>query len=549
MAERAQETFLGLDIGTSSVKALLVDGAQRLVAEASTPLSVSRPQALWSEQDPSDWVEGVEAAVAAIRRRAPSELAALSGIGLSGQMHGATLLDAKDKPLRPAILWNDGRSFAECAELARRVPDLTQRTGNLAMPGFTAPKMLWVAAHEPEIAKATRRVLLPKDYVRLRLSGEAVSEMSDASGTLWLDVGRRRWDETLLAATGLTEKAMPSLVEGSEVSAHLKPEIAAAWGLEGRKVPIAGGGGDNAASAIGVGATAPGAGFVSLGTSGVIFSVTDRFVSLPERTLHAFCHALPHRWHGMAVMLSAASSLAWIAAILGRERDIAALIAAADAFARSAGGMASAPVFLPYLSGERTPHNDAEATGMFAGLRAEHGARRARLRGHGGGRVLVRRCGRRSGRRRREAGPAAPGRGRRALGILGSDDRRRHRLDHRSCFRRGSGRSARRRPAWNARRRGWKPRGGVPASPRPARVQARSGPRRRACRAPQALSRALPGREGGAALNHAPFDDEVADRDHQDLHADAHQQESGEPHDHRLRGRRDELGQPVGGPI
>jgi xylulokinase len=373
MAERARETFLGLDIGTSSVKALLVDAAQRVVAEASAPLSVSRPQALWSEQDPADWIEGVEAAVAAIRRHAPSEFAGLSGVGLSGQMHGATLLDAKDKPLRPAILWNDGRSFAECAELKRRVPDLESRTGNLAMPGFTAPKMLWVAAHEPEIAKATRRVLLPKDYVRLRLSGEAVSEMSDASGTLWLDVGRRRWDATLLAATGLSEKAMPGLVEGSEVSAHLKPDVAAAWGLEGRRIPIAGGGGDNAASAIGVGATAPGAGFVSLGTSGVIFSVTDRFVSLPERTLHAFCHALPDRWHGMAVTLSAASSLAWIAAILGRERDIAGLIAAADAFARSAGAIASAPVFLPYLTGERTPHNDAEATGMFAGLRAEHG--------------------------------------------------------------------------------------------------------------------------------------------------------------------------------
>ena len=230
MAERARDTFLGLDIGTSSVKALLVDVEQRVVAEASTPLSVSRPHPLWSEQDPSDWVEGVEAAVAAIRRHAPSDFASLSGVGLSGQMHGATLLDEHNKPLRPAILWNDGRSFAECAELKRRVPDLEQRTGNLAMPGFTAPKMLWVATHEPEVAAATRRVLLPKDYVRLRLSGEAVSEMSDASGTLWLDVGRRRWDASLLAATGLTEKAMPTLVEGSEVSALLMPEIAASLG-------------------------------------------------------------------------------------------------------------------------------------------------------------------------------------------------------------------------------------------------------------------------------------------------------------------------------
>jgi len=374
MVERTQETFLGLDIGTSSVKALLVDVAQRTVGEASVPLNVSRPHPLWSEQDPSDWVGGVAAAVAAIRRDAPSGLAGLSGIGLSGQMHGATLLDAEDKPLRPAILWNDGRSFAECAELKRRVPDLEARTGNLAMPGFTAPKMLWVAGNEPEIAKMTKRVLLPKDYVRLRLSGEAVSEMSDASGTLWLDVARRRWDANLLSATGLTEEAMPRLVEGSEVSAYLAPAVAAAWGLDGRKVPIAGGGGDNAASAIGVGATTPGAGFVSLGTSGVIFSVTDNFVRLPERTLHAFCHALPHRWHGMAVTLSAASSLAWIAAVLRREDEIGKLIAGADAFARSAGAITSAPIFLPYLSGERTPHNDAEATGMLAGLRAEHGA-------------------------------------------------------------------------------------------------------------------------------------------------------------------------------
>jgi xylulokinase len=374
VAQQIQETFLGLDIGTSSVKALLIDAGQRVVAEASAPLSVSRPRPLWSEQDPEDWFEGVEAAVAAIRRHAHDEFEALAGVGLSGQMHGATLLGADDKPLRPAILWNDGRSFAECQELALRVPDLAKRTGNLAMPGFTAPKMLWVAKHESAVAKATRRVLLPKDYVRLRLSGEAVSEMSDASGTLWLDVGRRRWDEKLLAATGLSPTSMPNLVEGSEVSAYLSPEIARGWGLDGRRIPIAGGGGDNAASAIGVGATEPGAGFVSLGTSGVVFSVTDRFVSLPERTLHAFCHALPHRWHGMSVMLSAASSLSWIATVLGRESDIGGLVAAASAFAQSKSAVASAPIFLTYLSGERTPHNDAEATGMLAGLRAEHGA-------------------------------------------------------------------------------------------------------------------------------------------------------------------------------
>jgi xylulokinase len=370
----AGDAFLGLDIGTSSIKAVLIDGDQRFLAEASVALSLSRPHPLWSEQNPAAWADGVQGAVAAIRRDAPEAFARLSSVGLSGQMHGAVLLDDADKVLRPAILWNDGRSFAECAELERRLPDFRRRAGNIAMPGFTAPKLLWVARHEPEIFKATRRVLLPKDYVRLTLSGEHVAEMSDASGTLWLDIARRRWDEDLLAATGLGLAQMPRLVEGSAASAFLSPQMAGQWGLPGRKIVIAGGAGDNAAAAVGVGAVAAGQGFVSLGTSGVIFAVTDRFVALPERTLHAFCHALPGRWHGMAVMLSAAASLSWIARILGRNEAIDGLVAEAEAFAKSADNVASAPLFLPYLSGERTPHNDAAATGMFAGLRAEHGA-------------------------------------------------------------------------------------------------------------------------------------------------------------------------------
>ncbi len=371
---KAETTFLGLDVGTSSVKALLIDAEQRVAGEASAALEVSRPHPLWSEQNPEDWIEGVEAAVASVRRHAPAAFARLGGVGLSGQMHGATLLDAADKPLRPAILWNDGRSQAECLELERRVPDFRKRAGNLAMPGFTAPKLMWVARHEPDVFNATARVLLPKDYVRLRLCGEAVSEMSDASGTLWLDIARRRWDEELLASTGLKLSHMPRLVEGSEVSGHLSPEVAAAWGLAGRKIPIAGGGGDNAASAVGVGAVAPGEGFVSLGTSGVVFSVTDHYASLPERTLHAFCHALPGRWHGMAVMLSAASALSWVATLLGRATHIGALVDGAETFARDAKAVSTAPIFLPYLSGERTPHNDPEATAMFAGLVAGHGA-------------------------------------------------------------------------------------------------------------------------------------------------------------------------------
>ncbi len=364
-------TFLGLDIGTSSVKALLVDAAQRTLAVGNSALEVARPHPLWSEQDPEHWWRATLAAVAEVRAAAPEGWRALAGIGLSGQMHGATLLDAAGRVLRPAILWNDGRSGAECAELHRLVPDLTVRAGNIAMPGFTAPKLLWVRHHEPDVFAATRTVLLPKDYVRLRLTGARVSEMSDAAGTLWLNVARRAWDDTLLAATGLTRAHMPDLVEGSEVSATLSATLATEWGVA--RVAVAGGGGDNAASAVGIGAVRPGEGFLSLGTSGVVFAVTDRFVAAPERTLHAFCHAVPGRWHGMSVILSAAASLSWVAELIGAA-DIGALLARVADWAAEPDRVRTAPIFLPYLSGERTPHNDPEASGMFAGLRAEHGA-------------------------------------------------------------------------------------------------------------------------------------------------------------------------------
>jgi xylulokinase len=287
-------------------------------------------------------------------------------------MHGATLLDGAGRVLRPAILWNDGRSGAECAELQRSVPAFTALSGNIAMPGFTAPKLLWVRHHEPEIFAATRKVLLPKDYVRYRLTGDYVSEMSDAAGTLWLNVAKRAWDDTLLAACGLDRSYMPDLVEGSQASGILAPQLAAAWGLDGVKVPLAGGGGDNAASAIGIGAVRAGEGFLSLGTSGVVFAVTDRFISAPDRTLHAFCHAVPGRWHGMGVILAAASSLSWVAALTGSS-DVGALLQRVEAWAAQPAQRVNAPLFLPYISGERTPHNDPEATGLFAGLRAEHG--------------------------------------------------------------------------------------------------------------------------------------------------------------------------------
>jgi xylulokinase len=367
-------SFLGIDIGTSSIKAVLVDERQAILADASAKIDVERPRPLWSEQDPEVWWQATLAAVDAVRKAAPDAWRGLQAIGLSGQQHGATLLGEGGQVLRPCILWNDGRSKAECAELEARVPDFHRRAANLAMPGFTAPKLLWVARHEPEIFAATKMILLPKDYVRYRLSGAYVSEMSDSAGTLWMDIPARRWDDTLLAACGLTEAQMPRLVEGSEVAATLSAEMAGAWGLDGREIVIAGGGGDNASAAVGIGATGGGDGFLSLGTSGVIFAATDKPVALPERALHGFCHALPGRWHGMVVVLSAALSLDWIAGITGNMKDIAGLLARAESFAADEVRRAHAPVFLPYLTGERTPHNDPLATAHFGGLTAEHGA-------------------------------------------------------------------------------------------------------------------------------------------------------------------------------
>jgi xylulokinase len=365
--------YLGLDLGTSALKALLLADDHRIVGTASAALTVSRPRPLWSEQHPDQWADALESVMATLHAQHADALAQVRAMGLSGQMHGAVLLDADDAVLRPAILWNDGRSAAECEQITRAVPRLAQIAGNLAMPGFTAPKLLWVRTHEPEVFARVRRVLLPKDWLRLLLSGEAVSEMSDASGTLWLDVGRRDWSDELLAATGLTRDHMPRLVEGSAVSAMLKPELAARWGVgtaHGRGVAIAGGGGDNAASAVGMGIVQAGQGFVSLGTSGVIFIAGERFEPNPAQAVHAFCHALPGRWHQMSVMLSAASALSWAVGAFGFA-DEAALLAAAATL--DAGARGRAPLFLPYLSGERSPHNDANAQGVLFGLTQAHG--------------------------------------------------------------------------------------------------------------------------------------------------------------------------------
>ena len=353
--------YLGIDVGTSAVKAILVDERQTAVAEADVPLQVSRPHDLWSEQDPEIWWEAVQSALDSLSTQTPSSLADIGGIGLSGQMHGAVLLDENDRPLRPAILWNDGRSFREAQELGTRHPELSHAMGVIPMPGFTAPKLVWLARHEPEIFRAVRKVMLPKDYIRLKLTGEIVTEMSDAAGTWWLDEAKRDWSDEALAATGLTRDHMPSLVEGSQASGTLRADIAQRWGLRS-DVVVAGGGGDAAAGAVGLGAIEDGSAFISLGTSGQLFVTTQDFSPAPEALVHSFCHAVPGRWFQMAAMLNAASCLAWGAQLL--KRDIGELLSETEAAYRKP----SSVLFLPYLAGERTPHNDPYARGVFFGL-------------------------------------------------------------------------------------------------------------------------------------------------------------------------------------
>lgn len=350
--------YLGIDIGTSSVKAVIVDDQDAVVEQASAALNVSRPQAGWSEQNPADWWTATNAAVKALPARAR---AAVKAVGLSGQMHGATLLDAADKPLRPAILWNDGRSEKQCRTLEKTEPRSREITGNIAMPGFTAPKLVWVRENEPAVYKATRCVLLPKDYVRLLMTGEKASDASDAAGTLWVDVAKRKWSPEMLAATGLDESHMPRLVEGSDDTGNLRKEVAADWGMD--PVPVAGGGGDNAAGAAGIGVIKPGDAFLSLGTSGVLFLVTPKFLPNSAKAVHAFCHCLPGVWHQMSVMLSAASCIDWAVKLTG-TKDPGELLSKVEKRASLSGP----EIFLPYLSGERTPHNDPAARGVLFGL-------------------------------------------------------------------------------------------------------------------------------------------------------------------------------------
>jgi xylulokinase len=355
---------LGLDIGTSGLRGVLMDEGGAVLGAAERTYDVAHPHPGWSEQDPADWIAACRGVVADLREAHPQAMAALEGIGLSGQMHGATLLGADHEPLRPCMLWNDTRAHEEAARLD--TADARRISGNVVFPGFTAPKVAWVAAHEPEVFGRAALVLLPKDHLRLWLTGEAVSDMSDAAGTAWLDVGARAWSDALLDAGGMGREQMPRLVEGSQVSGTLRAAVAEELGIP--VVPVAGGGGDNAAAAAGLGTLAEGQGFVSLGTSGVVLAARDRFAPMPETAVHSFCHAIPDTWYQMAVILAATDALSWLARLLGRTPgDLA------SAMPDHADG--PGPVrFAPYLSGERTPHNDAAIRGAFHRLDVAHGA-------------------------------------------------------------------------------------------------------------------------------------------------------------------------------
>lgn len=351
--------YMGIDLGTSGVKIILLGDNDKIVASKTKPLTVSRPNELWSEQNPEDWWQATASIVLELKQ--DFDLSQVDSIGLSGQMHGATLIGKHEDVLRPAILWNDGRCYQECLELEELVENSREITGNLMMPGFTAPKLKWVQKYEPEVFREIYKVLLPKDYLRFKLSGDYASDMSDSAGTMWLDVEKRDWSDRLLEATGLTRAQMPLLYEGTEITGVLKEELATLWGM--RSVPIVAGAGDNAAGAVGVGIIESGQAMLSLGTSGVYFAVSDGFIANPESALHSFCHALPATWHTMSVILSAASCLDWVAKLTG-QNDVGDMLKDVELNSNPNSKL----VFLPYLSGERTPHNDPDAKGVFFGF-------------------------------------------------------------------------------------------------------------------------------------------------------------------------------------
>jgi xylulokinase len=367
--------FLGIDVSTTGAKALLVDEKGAVVAAATTPLTLSTPKPLWSEQDPHEWWAGVAKSIQAALAQGKVGGADVAAVGLTGQMHGLVLLDGDQRVLRPAILWNDQRTGAQCDEIRKRMGGrarLVKVTGNDALTGFTAPKILWVRQNEPDVYARARLVLLPKDYVRLRLTGVAAMDKADGSGTLLFDLASRGWSDEVLGALEIPRDWMPPTHEGPAVTGHVTAEAAAATGLR-EGTPVMAGGGDQAAGAVGTGAIKPGVVSLTLGTSGVVFATTDSPLVEPEGRLHAFCHAVPGKWHLMGVTLSAAGSLQWYRDTLARSESFDALVDEAATAPAGSEGL----IFLPYLSGERTPYPDPLARGAFVGLTVRH--RRAHL--------------------------------------------------------------------------------------------------------------------------------------------------------------------------
>jgi len=355
--------YLGIDLGTTSLKIILVDGELNCIATESSPLTVSRPYPLWSEQNPLDWWNALNLAMKNIREKYASEIKKIKAIGFSGQQHGAILLDNTGNVLRPAILWNDGRAEEECLQLMSRVPNAMQIVGSIIMPGFTAPKLLWVQKHEPAIFKKINKILLPKDYLRFMMSGDFATDLSDASGTAWLDVEKRAWSDELLSACDLTRNQMPDLFEGNAVTGRIKKEIAHQWGLSENIILVAGAG-DNAASAISMGSVNSHMAYLSLGTSATFFIACEKYQPNPALAIHTFCHAVPNFWHHMTVHLNGASNITWLTNLF--ESDIGQLLAPMKTAHQKKNQ--DQLIFLPYLSGERTPHNNPYASGAFFGI-------------------------------------------------------------------------------------------------------------------------------------------------------------------------------------
>jgi xylulokinase len=362
--------FLGVDVSTTGAKALIVDSTGQVISSATTPLALSTPRPLWAEQDPEHWRSGVWNSIRQALEQSGLDPAAIAAIGLTGQMHGLVLLDEAGRVLRPAILWNDQRTGQQCDEIRRRLgkPRLIEITGNDALAGFTAPKILWVREHEPEVYARARHMLLPKDYVRYCLTGELAMDKADGSGTLLFDLKARHWSPEVLAALDIPAGWLPTTFEGPEITGRLSRKAAIELGLA-PGLPVVAGGGDQSAQAVGVGAIEPGLIALTLGTSGVVFAPANQPLFDPEGRLHAFCHALPGCWHLMGVMLSAAGSLQWHHDLFAPGISYETLLDEAAAVPPGCEGL----LFLPYLSGERTPHPDPLARGAWVGLTVRHG--------------------------------------------------------------------------------------------------------------------------------------------------------------------------------